>query len=184
MGTFLGKGLLTEINKVPIYLLSYKGRQKGRHKLNINKKYSRSSHSKKYSNCNKEPWILVSSDGSKTANIVVKIYEQRMQIEEDFRDTKCMRYGFGLNESRSKSCDRMSILLLIAAIASFASWLAGIYIRESDRACAYQSPSAKNKNVLSYVFLGREALKKGFKLLRKHFDVLCEKLLYLAIPQV
>jgi hypothetical protein len=180
-----GAGLLTEKNRVPIELILYKGKAKKRHKLNINKKRSSASKSKRYSKANKEPWILVTSFNQSTRNAaeIVKIYKKRMQIEENFRDTKSTKYGFGLNESRSKIPDRMNILLLIAAIATFASWLAGLYIRKAGKASDYQIQSAKHTGVLSTVFLGREALKKKFKLLQKQFDALWNDLLDLAYAQ-
>lgn len=182
---WLGTGFLTEANKVPVKLISYKGKQKDRHKLNKNKKCSRSSRSKRHSTANKEPWVLVTSlaYSHRIANKVVKIYRQRMQIEENFRDTKCTKYGFGLNDSLSRSADRMNILLLIAAIATFASWLACIHIRQAGQASNFQSQSAKNKGMLSSVFLGREALKRPLKLLKKQFDSLWKKLIDLAIVQ-
>lgn len=106
-----------------------------------------------------------------------------MQIEENFRDTKCTKYGFGLNDSLSKSPDRMNILLLIAGIATFASWLAGLHVRQAGEASDYQSRSVKHKGILSHVFLGRESLRKKFKLLQKQFDALWKNLFDLATSQ-
>jgi len=87
-----------------------------------------------------------------------------MRIEENIRDTKCPHYGLGLKSSRSKSSARLGILLLIAAIATFAAWLAGIETKRRGRATDFQAHSAKFKSSLSIVFLGRQALKKGFKI--------------------
>ena len=55
-----------------------------------------------------------------SAKKAAKIYRECMQIEEKFKDTKDRRYGFGLNESNTKTTERMNVLLLIAAIATFA----------------------------------------------------------------
>ena len=110
------------------------------------------------------------------AEQTVNIYRQRMRIEENFRDTKCTRYGFGLKESRTRSPERMKILLLIAAVATFTCWLGAIITRQTGAAADYQAHSSKFKSVLSSVFLGREALKKGIKVTKKQFAILIHHL--------
>lgn len=103
--------------------------------------------SKRYVRAHREPWLLVTSlTSTNIAEYVVNIYRQRMQIEENFRDTKCTRYGFGLKESRSHSPQRMNILLLIAALSTFACWLAGIFTRRKGYASSFQAHSS-NKNI-------------------------------------
>lgn len=165
---YLGHGLLTKEGKVPANFVVYKGKSKNRHKMNNNKKPSRAGKSKLYSQSNKEPWILVSSLPLTTinANLAVNIYRQRMRIEENIRDTKCPHYGLGLKNSLSRSSERLGILLLIAAIATFAAWLAGLETKRRGQAADFQAHSAKFTSSLSLVFLGREALKKGFKISR------------------
>ena len=54
----------------------------------------------------------------------------------------------------------MAILLLIAAIATWAAWLAGIITISTGKASDFQAHSAKFTQSLSIVYLGREALKK------------------------
>lgn len=164
--TCIGHGLLTEEGKVPAHFVLYKGPSKNRHKLNINKKPSSSGKSKRHSQANKEPWVLVTSLPltEDVAKQTVNIYRQRMRIEENFRDTKCPHYGLGLKNSLSRSTGRMTVLLLIAAIATFASWIAGIFTTYIGKATDFQAHSAKFKSALSKVFLGREAFKKGLNL--------------------
>jgi hypothetical protein len=106
----------------------------------------------------------------------VKIYHQRMRIEENIRDTKCTRFGFGLKEGRTHSTERMKILLLIAAIATFACWIAALITRQNGTASDYQAHSAKFKSVISNVYLGREALKRGFNLTDKQFSIFMQLL--------
>ena len=84
-----------------------------------------------------------------------------MRIEENFRDTKCPHYGLGLKKSLTKEPQRMAILLLIAAIATFAAWLAGLITLMMGKASDFQAHSAKFTQSLSIVYLGREALRKG-----------------------
>lgn len=166
---YLGHGILTKEGKVPAHFVAYKGKSKNRHKMNNNKKPSSAGKSKIHSKSNKEPWILVSSLPltRKNAHLAVNIYRQRMRIEENIRDTKCPHYGLGLKKSLSKSSARLGILLLIAAIATFAAWIAGIETKRRGQATDFQAHSAKFTSSLSLVFLGREALKKGFKITKK-----------------
>lgn len=164
--TYIGQGLLTEEGKVPVELVLYKGKSKGRHQLNKNKKNSNSGKSKRYAVANKEPWVLVTSlPQTKNKPVLISnIYRQRMRIEENIRDTKCPHYGLGLKNSLTKSPQRINILLLIAAIATLAAWIAGLFIKTAGNASDFQAHSAKNTTALSIVFLGRRALKKGLSI--------------------
>jgi hypothetical protein len=160
--THLGHALLTEKEQVPTHIVLYKGKNKNRHKRNLNKKISTGGMSKRYSNAAKEPWVLVTSLPQARDNPahIVNIYRQRMRIEENFRDTKCSYYGQGLKHSLTKRPERMAILLLIAAIATWAAWLAGLITTLKGNASDFQAHSAKFTNSLSIVYLGREAIKK------------------------
>jgi hypothetical protein len=160
--THLGSALLTEENEVPVHIVLYKGKNKNRHKRNLNKKICASGRSKKHSKAAKEPWLLVTSlpQARGNPNHIVNIYRQRMRIEENFRDTKCPHYGLGLKKSLTKDPKRMDILLLIAAIATWAAWLAGLITILAGNASDFQAHSAKFTQSLSVVYLGREAIKK------------------------
>ena len=180
---YLGKGLLTEKGKVPAHFILYKGKSKNRHDTNINKKISKSGNSIRHSKSNKEPWFLVTtlSNVINEPNFAVNIYKQRMRIEENFRDSKCPYYGLGLAKSLTYTVERMGILLLIGAIATFVSWLAGIITKDSGRASDFQAQSAKINSVLSIVFLGREALKKGLDVIEELFINAIRRLNQLAL---
>lgn len=158
----LGHAFLTEKEQVPVHMVLYKGKSKNRHKRNINKKISKSGKSKVYSKAGKEPWLLVTSliHAQDNPNHIVNIYRQRMRIEENFRDSKCPHYGLGLKVSLTRTTERMAILLLIAAIATFAAWLAGVITTLAGKASDFQAHSAKFTRSLSMVYLGREAIKK------------------------
>ena len=80
----------------------------------------------------------------------------------------------------SRSCERMKILVLISALATFACWLAAIATRKSGSASDYQAHSSKFKSVLSSVYLGREALKKGIKVTLEQFELLIQHLFQMA----
>jgi hypothetical protein len=166
--THLGHGLLTEEKQVPVHVVLYKAKSKKRHQRNLNKKISASGKSKRHSKAAKEPWVLVSSlpQATDNPNHIVNIYRQRMRIEENFRDTKCPHYGLGLKQSLTRTPERMAILLLIASIATFAAWLAGIITILQGKAADFQAHSAQFTASLSTVYLGREVIKKQL-----HFSI-------------
>lgn len=169
--TCIGHGMLTESTKIPVNFVLYKDGSKNRHRINKKKDLKPSGRVERYSKAQKEPWLLATSlqKGKELAIKSVNIYRQRMRIEENFRDTKCTRFGFGLKESRSRSTGRMKILLLIAAIATFICWIAGIHGKNRGVSSDFQVQSAKFNKSLSTVYLGREILKRGFKITKKEF---------------
>ena len=74
-----------------------------------------------------DPWLLAHSRQLRTyrADEIVALYAQRMQIEENFRDTKSVSLGMGLELSRSRSARRLHALLLIHTLAAFLLWHIG-----------------------------------------------------------
>lgn len=159
----LGSALLTKEKQLSVHLVLYKAKSKERHKRNLNKKISTSSKSQRYSKSAKEPWLLTTSlpKSKENPQLIVNIYRQRMRIEENFRDSKCSHYGLGLKHSLTKTPERMAILLLIAAIATFSAWLAGLITIYQGKASDFQAHSAKFTRSLSVVYLGREVLKRN-----------------------
>lgn len=165
----LGEGVLTQKGQVPTSFVLYKGKPKSRQYKTRSRRVGGGA--SKYVKSSNEPWLLVTSlSGDDVAKQTVNIYRQRMRIEENFRDTKCTRYGFGLKDSLTYTPERMKVLLLIAAIATFACWLAGIFTRIKGKASEFQAHSSKSKGVLSLVFLGREVLKTGLKIGKRQFE--------------
>ena len=75
----------------------------------------------------REPWLLAHSPQLRTfrAEEIVALYGLRMQIEENFRDSKSTELGMGLEVSRSRSAPRLHALLLIATLAAFLLWHIG-----------------------------------------------------------
>lgn len=109
-----------------------------------------------------EPWLIMASPGLDLSPAqLVKIYDQRMQIELSFRDLKSHRYGQGFEDSRTRSAARLQILLLIHMLANFAAWLVG-------RACAnigldvWLSPRQSKRRLYSLVRIGREAMVRNW----------------------
>ena len=181
--THLGHGLLTEKEKVPVHLVLYKGKCTNRHKRNLDKKISASGKSRKYSKGAKEPWCLVTSlpPTQENPNHIVNIYRQRMRIEENFRDSKDPYYGLGLANSLTRTPERMNILLLIAAIATFIAWLTGLITTLIGKAADFQAHSAKFTRSLSLVYLGREAIKKKVIISKSQFINAIDLLLQIVI---
>jgi Transposase DDE domain len=75
----------------------------------------------------REPWLLAHSAQLRTlrAEEIVALYGLRMQIEENFRDSKSTPLGMGLEVSQSRSAPRLHALLLIGTVAGFLLWQIG-----------------------------------------------------------
>jgi hypothetical protein len=86
-----------------------------------------------------------------------------MQIELSFRDLKSHRYGQGFEDSLTRSGKRIEILLLVNALAAFASWLAGLACEALDIA-HWLSPRRSTRKLYSVVRLGREALVRSWSI--------------------
>ena len=65
----------------------------------------------------KDAWCMATSRAEDTAAEVVKLYGKRFTIEENFRDSKNLRFGMGLSETRVDSTERRDRLLLLSALA-------------------------------------------------------------------
>jgi len=89
----------------------------------------------------------------------MKLYKLRMQIEESFRDLKGHRWGLGLEYSRSRSTERLEVLLLIGALAALVLWLTGLAAQFKGWARHFQANTVTDRTVLSMGFLGKEVLK-------------------------
>ena len=75
-----------------------------------------------------EPWLLAVSCslGTLTPAEIVRLYAQRMQIEQAFRDLKSHRFGCAFEDTLTRKPQRLEILLLIHALASLLAWIAGL----------------------------------------------------------
>jgi hypothetical protein len=75
----------------------------------------------------REPWVLAHSTTLRDlrADEIVALYARRMQIEENFRDTKSLAFGMGAEIGRSRSAARLQALLLIGNLAAFLLWHIG-----------------------------------------------------------
>lgn len=146
-------------NPVPCRLVMIKRAPKGRKCKTVFGKDSRSRHSKKQRAGQSEPWLLATAPSlSKlSAKEIVALYSARMQIEESFRDLKSTQWGMGLSSSQTRHPKRLAVLLLIAALLSFALWLIGLAVRGSGYCVQYGSRK-KAASTLSILSLARHWL--------------------------
>lgn len=171
----IGKVTLCRTNKLETHLYRYKGKSKGRTMLNKSGKKRCDTNSMDHRKSAREAWVLASSlSGMSMARRVVKIYKKRMQIEEGFRDLKSTQYGFGFELAYSRKPERISVLLLIASLASLAAWLVGWIAEQAGLHYQFQSNSVKDRRVLSFFYLGCRIIIKSvkipIKLLEKALD--------------
>ena len=147
--------------KTHFYL--YRGKAKGRVRVNFAGERSRATDSKRKAASGREPWLLASNlpIAYATAKRVVRLYRTRMQIEESFRDLKAPRCGFAMREHQGRDLERTANLLLIAALGMLATWLMGLlgYARNLHR--NLQANTERRRRVLSTFFVGRRLLSQS-----------------------
>ncbi len=83
---------------------------------------------------------------------------RRMRIEQSFRDTKNLRVGLGLEVARSRSKQRLEMLLLIAHLASFAQRLIGECAKQRQLELQFMSTRRSDRREISTLTLGRRIL--------------------------
>ena len=122
-----------------------------------------------YRKLHRAPWLLATSlpHTRNSAKAVVRAYQQRMQIEEAFRDLKNHRWGFGLRYARSRNTQRLEVLLLIALLATLLLWLHGLAAKAKQWTRHFQANTERKRTVLSIPFLGQALWRSTrFKLSR------------------
>jgi len=139
-------------------VLSKRRKLKGRHRITFNGTKGRNTADRQRGDAARQPLLLATSlQDSSTA--VVKMYALRMQIEETFRDVKSHRYGWSLEDVRSRTEARVDVLLLIAAFASVAVHMVGIAARAAGLDRQLQANTERRRPVFSSFFLGNLALR-------------------------
>jgi len=134
-------------------VLSRTRRSKARKRLNALRRPGRTRNDRDNERSAREPWLLATSL-SCNASRVVDIYALRMQIEENFRDCKNCRWGWGLEQNRSRSAERVEALLFIAAITSILQITAGVAAEAAAIHRHYQANTISNRRVISLFLLG------------------------------
>lgn len=159
----LGRYAYVRSNPVICDLVLIKRTPQGRHKKSVFGIKVRSRHSLKQSRASREPWLLAASASLShlSAQALVALYAQRMQIEEAFRDLKNERFGLGLSASRSRQRQRLAVLALIGALASFVLRLIGEAAKARQMQFQFQSNTRRSRPVLSVISLARQIVQKG-----------------------
>jgi hypothetical protein len=119
---------------------------------------ARDSYSRSHAKREREPWLLMASPSLKlNARQLVTLYARRMQIELSFRDLKSHRYGQAFEDSLTRKGPRIAVLLLLSALAAFATWLVGMAC-EASGIDQWLMPFRAKRRLYSVMRLGREAL--------------------------
>lgn len=139
-------------------VLSKARRSKGRKRLNTEGRSARTATDRRCEKSAREPWLLATSLTTQPYG-VVNIYAYRMQIEENYRDAKNHRWGWALNQTRSRVFKRLDVILLIVAIASLAQQSVGVAAERRKLQGAFQANTERKRRVISLFVLGGFLLK-------------------------
>ena len=137
--------------------------KQGRHKKGKLGKLIHSSRSLKNARAQREPWLLAVSPklAHLSAQAIVAVYGQRMQIEESFRDLKSEQFGLGFSCNRSTQKNRLGVLLLVASLALFVLRLIGEVGKEKQMEFKFQSNTRRSRPVLSVINLALQLVQHG-----------------------
>jgi Transposase DDE domain len=150
-------------HSVPCRLVLVKRASQKRHKKSRLGKRVSSSRSLKNARAQREPWLLASSPNLAhlSAEAVVAVYAQRMQIEESFRDLKSVRFGMGFSANRTTQQNRLAVLLLVACLASFVLRLIGEVGKTKQLEFQFQSNTRRSRPVLSVISFALQLVQHG-----------------------
>lgn len=162
---YIGAGTLVKEKKKSIHghFYTYKKSPKGRK----NKRPAYAKADKEHRRSTQESWIIFSSTDGYRPREIMKLYSRRMQIEQNFRDEKSERFGFGLRASYSRSAGRMLVLSLLATLSTIVLWLLGYHIENKGLHLRYQANSIKSRRVISYLTLAKNVLRHSPLMLRR-----------------
>jgi hypothetical protein len=107
----------------------------------------------------RDPWLLATSLDL-PARRIGTLYALRMQIEQSFRDLKSTRYGAAFELSLTRRAERLAVLLLLLALATFVAWLAGLACRTQQHEDHCVPQPAQRRRRYSVIRVGWEALRR------------------------
>lgn len=158
---YLGEGLLGRSKEAQheghFYL--YKGKSKGRKFKRSKDRAARASVTAKARTAGKSPWFIFTNSTGFSPKQLMKLYSRRMQIEQNFRDEKNPRWGFGMRLGVSHSFERVAVLSLIATLASIIMWLSGFSLENRGIHHKYQANTVKNRRVISLLKLAENVFR-------------------------
>jgi Transposase DDE domain len=154
----LGVHTYTRTNPIPVRLVVAKRPHRGRHQLNIYGR-RRLGRTQKCARAAREPWLLATSGlDHLTAASIVALYAQRMRIEQSIRDTKNLRWGQGLHTTRSRTRERLQMLLLIGHLAAFVQRLIGEEAKAHQLELNFMATCRRTRPEISVLTLARRIL--------------------------
>jgi hypothetical protein len=144
-------------------LVLYRKPKQGRFRLTRTGSRSASRRSCLAERRERDPWLLVASAGlsTVTASRIVALYGKRMQIEQSFRDLKCERMGCAFRYSLTRTINRLLILLLLQALATFVAYLTALTLKEKAATELGGIASKRERPHYSLLRLGWEALRRS-----------------------
>ncbi len=159
----LGQYNYVRNHPVPCRLVLIKRIKQGRHKKGKLGNRVHSNQSLKSARAQREPWLLAVCPKLThlSAQAVVAVYAQRMQIEESFRDLKSERFGLGFSANRSTQKDRLGVLLLVGCLAAFVLRLIGEVGKAKQLDFQFQSNTRRSRPVLSVITLALQLVQHG-----------------------
>jgi len=156
-------------------VLSSRPKLKGRKNLTRKGTSRRDTIAKRTSSGAREPLVLATSLTDCGPKSIVTRYARRMQIEECFRDLKAHRYGWSLQHVRSRTPERIEVLVLLAALGIVVMHVIGLAAERARIHFNYQANTIRKRRVFSTFFLARlhlqdnaatplapDELKRGF----------------------
>jgi len=166
---YLGPGTLSraEYARCDGHFYLHKKEAKGRKHKHSRCRIRRKSQMSDGRSAAKEPWLIFSSTDDFKPREIMKLYSRRMQIEQNFRDEKSERFGFGLRASYSRSAERMLVLSLLATLSTIVLWLIGYHAENKGLHLKYQANSIKTRRVISYLTLAENVLRHSPLMLRR-----------------
>ncbi|MBH3000766.1 IS4 family transposase [Serratia marcescens] len=165
----LGEGTLTRTHgsRCDGYFYLYRKEAKGRKNKRAKGRAARPKAEKEQRVSAKEPWLIFSNTDELKPREIMKLYSRRMQIEQNFRDEKSERFGFGLRASYSRSVGRMLVLSLLATLSTIVLWLIGYHAENKGLHFRYQANSIKSRRVISYLTLAENVLRHSPLVLKR-----------------
>lgn len=166
---YLGPGTLarTEYARCDGHFYLHQKESKGRKHRHSRCRIDRKSQAHDGRSAAKEPWLIFSSTDDFRPREIMKLYSRRMQIEQNFRDEKSERFGFGLRASYSRSSGRMLVLSLLATLSTIVLWLIGYHAENKGLHLRYQANSIKSRRVISYLTLAENILRHSPLILKR-----------------
>jgi hypothetical protein len=102
-----------------------------------------------------EPWWVATSETG-SASHVLQLYDRRMTVEEQFRDTKGKRFGVKLAWTQFRDPEALARFVMLLAVALLIWTLAGIAASRQDASLRLVHPTKGPRQ--SYVTIGLRVL--------------------------